>query len=157
MSRKNFDEAVRLIKNNEGVVDMIGPLAENIISDAEAELGVSFPPMFREYLLRFGQLQIGSQEIYGLMGEGLPGGAIPDFLWLTKDLRSSATLPLSYLPLADVGDGRLYVLDLSQLDEAAEPPVLLVFPSKEIPPDSVERVFDDFGDFLLDQVTLGIS
>ncbi|MBO1435895.1 SMI1/KNR4 family protein [Meiothermus sp. CFH 77666] len=159
MSRKNFDEALGLLSQNKDLLepeDIVGELEESVVSDAENELDVVFPPMFRTYLLEYGQITVGSEEIYGLMGGKYPGGAVPDLLWLTKALRSKG-FPKYFLPIADLGDGRLFVIDLSRRNEENESPVALVFPSAEIPSAAIETVFDDFGDFLLDTVRRGLK
>lgn len=157
MSRENFEQAVNMLEGNEDSLNIVGQLPESTVADAEQRLGIVFPPMFREYLLRFGQLQIGSQEIYGLMGDKYPGGAVPDFLWLTEDLRLSLGFPKHFLPIADLGDGRLYAIDVSRSDPGGESPIVLLFPSRQIPATSVETAFSDFGDFLLDQVLKGLE
>ena len=157
MSRENFEKAVNMLEGNENSLDMVGKLPKSTVTAAEQRLGVVFPPLFKEYLLLYGQLQIGSQEIYGLMGSKYPGGAVPDFLWLTEDLRAKLGFPKHFLPVADLGDGRLYAIDLSRSDLSGESPIVLLFPSRQIPPTSIETVFDDFGDFFLDQVNKGIE
>lgn len=77
------------------------------VADAEAVLGVVFPPSLREYLTRFGWVEMADREFFGL------GDGVPQFLELVRITTSERTeagapLPRSLIPLLNDGGGNLY-------------------------------------------------
>lgn len=50
---------------------MGGGVSEGAVDAAEKELGVRFPPDLKQYLSRFGHIEVGHFEFFGL-GDGIP-------------------------------------------------------------------------------------
>src|ERR1043165_3149 len=105
-----FDELEAVIKGRRDSVigDGVSP---SMIADAEKRLGVTFPGALREYLRRFGWIELGHMEFFGL------GGRIPPHLHLvdlTVSERSEGGvgLPDHLIPLLNDGGGNLYCIDV---------------------------------------------
>jgi cell wall assembly regulator SMI1 len=80
------------------------------IENAERSLGVTFPDALREYLRRFGHLELGHFELYGL------GSKLPKYLQLvamTVSERTESGCPLRHelVPILNDGGGNLYCID----------------------------------------------
>ncbi len=92
------------------VVELNGPVSEAQIATAEEQLGMGFPPQYREFLSNFGSGGVDSEDFIGLNG--------PDYLdivKLTSRLRArNNPLPLWLLPLRSDGFGNYDCLDLQQ-------------------------------------------
>jgi len=80
------------------------------IEDAERSLGVTFPDALRQYLRRFGHLELGHFELYGL------GPSLPRFLQLvpmtvSERTESGCPLPHELVPILNDGGGSLYCIE----------------------------------------------
>jgi cell wall assembly regulator SMI1 len=103
------DELERTLRARDDVLIGTGA-AEADIDSAERSLGVRFPDAFREYLRRFGHLELGHFELYGL------GSDLPKYLQLvamtvTERTESGCPLPHELVPLLNDGAGNLYCVD----------------------------------------------
>jgi cell wall assembly regulator SMI1 len=79
------------------------------VDTAERELGVTFPPDLKQYLARFGHIEVGHLEFFGL------GDQIPDYLNLVRvttieRTESGCPLPSDLVPLLNDGGGNLYCI-----------------------------------------------
>jgi cell wall assembly regulator SMI1 len=84
--------------------------SEAEIESAQQSLGVTFPLALREYLRRFGHLEVGHFELYGL------GAELPKYLQLvamtvTERIESGCALPHELIPILNDGGGNLYCID----------------------------------------------
>jgi hypothetical protein len=130
------------------------PKSEELIQKAEKALGLKFPPTYRLFLKRYGCGGVGSMEVYGIIDDKFNESGVPDGIWLTLKHRNKGA-PHHFIIIASAGYGPLYVLDASQSNENGEYPVLLWTPGE--PPTPTEKVADDFGEFLLEQVQQALS
>ncbi|WP_169197007.1 SMI1/KNR4 family protein [Devosia sp. MC1541] len=109
-ARDRFDQ---LCKNGE----VVGPVSDFLIYQAEAELGVNFPEEYQELLRKYGAVLANGLEVYGLpvIKEDTPP------LWqnvvsVTKQLRAwqqAGADRTSFIPISDDGTGVYFYLDTS--------------------------------------------
>lgn len=100
-----------------------GGASSQAVADAQAALGVAFPRSLREYLLRFGWLELADREFFGL-GEGVP--RFLDLVRLTASERAEAgsSLSTSLIPLLNDGGGNLYCI-VARADSAEDGTIVL--------------------------------
>lgn len=95
----------RLTKHHDVTVGQ--PASEDAIAAAERALTMRFAPRLREYLRRYGHLEIGSNAVYGL-GPGVPRHL--DLVRMTLAERDDTTglaLRADLVPLHNDGFGNL--------------------------------------------------
>lgn len=147
MSYADFLKACDEIdESSEG--DFVGPRSEDVITRAEQVIGYTFPPTYREFLLRYGCGDIHGQEFYGVIHGDFENSAIPDAVWYTLALRREGGLPHHFLIVHEIGDGSLSCLDFSQRRNDGECPIVIWEPMSE-PGDRPDIEAEDFGQFLL--------
>jgi len=149
MSMKDFEEALRLIAENEDQADFVGPRDAALVDKAERTLGIEFPPSYRRFLLELGAGNFGAFEIYGVIDEDWDESSVPDGIWYTLNERAESDLPRHLLIIAAAGDGPLYCL---RLGKEKEPPVIYYSPGLEEEEQDAEIAAESFGAFLLEGV-----
>lgn len=80
-----FDDLERALRKRGDVVIGTG-CGDTLVRDAERVLGLTFPLALRDYLIRFGHLELGHLELYGL------GADLPHYLDLVKTCIASGQL-----------------------------------------------------------------
>ena len=89
----------------------VGPIQEQLVTQAEQELALRFPPEYRQFLLTFGSGSVSSESFIGL------GGAQHlNIVWLTQKLRQKPILrpfPIQLLPIRTDGFGNYDCIDTS--------------------------------------------
>jgi hypothetical protein len=95
--------------------EVFGSIPETVIIAAEAELNVSFPQQYRDFLRRFGSGLIGGLEIYGLPDPEKNNPPLwQDVVKVTKQLREwaqSGSENPAYVPITEDGTGVFFFLD----------------------------------------------
>ena len=102
-----------------------GPVSETAIAEAEAKLGLLFPPSYRVFLSRFGASLGEGIEVYGL-DPSLKPGEMPqwcDVVESTLQLRPDA-LPENSIEISHDGGEFSYCLQCSETDPEFEGPVI---------------------------------
>lgn len=144
-----LEKAMQIIDKKQDGVDFVGPRDEILIKKAEAVLNLEIPQAYRLFIRRYGVASFWGGEIYGIIDDNFttPG---PDAVWFTVQQRTAANMPHNLLVLCDVGDGTYYVLD------ASNPPagggVYVWVPWDPQPADKLEKVAENFADFLLERI-----
>lgn len=121
--------------------------SEAEIASAEKGLGIQFCGHYREFLLSYGWIRLGTIEVFGL------GADVPkhlDLLDITTDERREMNPPLAHflVPVFNDGSGNLYCVNTAS-GNSVEPP--MVFWDHELGGDqSLEPVGSSFGEWLLD-------
>ncbi|HYG66900.1 MAG TPA: SMI1/KNR4 family protein [Anaeromyxobacteraceae bacterium] len=146
MSWRDLERAFELIEVHPDLADFVGPREEALVRAAEKALGLTFPPSYREFLLRFGAGGFGGEEFYGVIDEQFEDSSVPNGVWVTLSERRTG-LPPDVVVVGATGDGDYYVL---RCTDASEPPVVLFQPGWKV--QRPEAIAEDFGAFLLDQV-----
>lgn len=146
MGMADYEKAKGIISGNQAKAHFAGPRPEELVRAAEAALHVSFPPVYRRFLLEYGAGSFGWVEFYGVIKNDFMHSSVPDGIWSTLTQRQMAKLPHELVIVGDSGTGDLYALDLATNDGS----VVIVSPGS----DKVtrEKVASDFGAFFLQQV-----
>ncbi len=145
MSLTKLHKAFDLIEELGG--DFDGEKSASLISKAEKALGFGFPPTYKEFLLTLGCGDVEGLEFYGLINENFEESSVPDAIWLTLDERKSG-LPSNLMLVSSTGDGNYIALKMDETNGENENPVVLISPTGDI----IEKVADDFGTFLLNEL-----
>lgn len=113
------DDVDQLLRDSDAFV--AGGQTETMVAAAEAKLGVSFPPSFREYLLKWGNLSFGSYEYYGLTRNGnFENSTIPNCVWFTLRKRSQVGLPHSLVIFRNNDDDEYVCIDTDHVLNGGE-------------------------------------
>jgi hypothetical protein len=150
VSVEDFRTALGLIEANPDACDFVGERAANVVRAAEEALGLRFPPAYREFLLRLGAGNVGSEEIYGVIDENFIDSSVPDGIWMTLRGRREWDLPHAFVVIYFDGGTSYYALDTSRFDETGECPVIAWTPGLSQEGDRLEEISHDFGSFLLE-------
>jgi hypothetical protein len=138
-----------LLKEYAAEVDTVGPQEESLIASAEAFLGVTFPPSYREFVRRWGALGFGPEEVYGVTSDHFERSSVPNGIWFTAQSRSDSGLPLGLLVVVNDNGERFYCIDTSQKDARGESPIVIWDVSAR---SIVGTKSPSFGDFLLERI-----
>jgi hypothetical protein len=141
----SLESVFKVIHGNPDDVFLFGPVADELIAAAEHALGLQFPGSYKSFLRHFGCGDIFGIEFYGIADEDDAEG-LPNVVWVTGEMRR-ANLPMNFVPVADGGDGFIYVLNTAEMQDG-ECPVLLW---DEVRFEIVEA-FTDFGAFLYEMI-----
>lgn len=150
MSFNNFEKALKLAKQCDDYFTH-EPKTEDVIKSVEQKLNINFSMQNKKFYQQVGYLSFFGVEIYGIYPDGdlriLAGNS---FASAIHD-RKRYDLPAKWLPIYFFDDGCYGYLDYSQLNKDGEPPVIMAtYNGKEYR--VIEKVADDFGDFLLNLV-----
>lgn len=109
-------DALKLRLSNFEDVDFSGPVSEEEIAAAEAELGFKLPPEFRSFIAGFGCGGVGPESFLGLGGENHL-----DVVWMRNKLSEKTSgPPLNLIPIRSDGFGNYDCLDISKPTEHGE-------------------------------------
>ncbi len=153
MSIVDLERAFNLIGNFEEEERFFGGKnPENLIEKAEQDLDLQFPKTYRKFLKEYGYGGINSLDIDGITEYKFDGSDYGGVVWNTLNYRNDFSYPKYLIPIYNVGEGTIYCLDTSQMNEEGECPVV-AWPLggyEETP--VLEVVAEDFGKFFLDMV-----
>ena len=149
MSMHDLQQAFHIISgiNNK---NLSGPKSEELILKAEKALSIKLPPTYRLFVKTYGYGDIISNEIYGLVNDNFINSSSCNAVWLTLDERKKNYILPHFIHIASTGDGFYYYLDSSQVNAEGEYPVVIW--TSGMPEHKKEKVAEDFGEFLLEQV-----
>ena len=143
--------AFQLIESNIDKSDFFcEPRKDTLVQKAEQVLELKFPPTYKLFIKKYGCGGINSMEIYGLMDEDFQNSSAPDAIWSTLRKREKGYIPYHFIHIDDTGDGFYYYLDSSQVNKEGEYPVVIW--TYGMDENKKEKVAEDFGEFLLQQV-----
>ncbi|MFD7237045.1 SMI1/KNR4 family protein [Streptomyces syringium] len=150
------EKLIDLILANEEIANHAEGCDEEVISAAEREMSIAFPPSYRRLIEKFGTWDIAGEEFLGVyqtpaMGEKVLGSAAE-----TLDARNQYGLPSDLIVAMFDGMGGLIVLDASQPDQQGEYPVLVWNPGSA-DRESMEKLGDNFGSFALHQCQRAVT
>lgn len=164
MSLETLQKAFKLIELNIKKADFEKQKPESLIKSAEEVLELTFPPTYRAFLKQYGCGDIAGLEIYGVINEDFEKSGVPDGIWYTLSERKFQELPSPdyYFPhhliiIADGGLGDWCVLDTLQKNADGENPVVIWEPGRSMINDKLEKIAEDFGDFLLKSIEAALQ
>jgi hypothetical protein len=152
MGMIELKKAFVIISRNMSRADFEGEKSEQIISSAEAVLGLTFPATYKMFLLTYGCGDIGGHEFYGIIGDDFHNSGVPDAIWITLRERVESGLPSHLVIVYDQGDGTYCALDCADPRELDECTVVAWVPGVSQPGDRLEIVAEDFGNFFLEKI-----
>lgn len=157
MIMTNYEIGKKLERENLLAVSINKNMKDSFIQDGEKFLNVVFPKSYLAFLKDYGFCSLGGREIYGIIDNQFEDSSIPDAIWLNYRNRTDFDQPEHIIVISDVGEGSYYALDLSQMNDQQECPVV-IWPSggyEETP--ELEIVAPDFGTWFLNEVKLRIA
>lgn len=109
-----YDEIDQLLKKVDAFV--AGGQSEGMVAAAEAKLDLVFPPSFRKYLTKWGNLSFDGYEYYGLTRNGdFENASVPNCVWFTLRKRSQVGLPNSYVVFRNNHDEEYFCIDTNHV------------------------------------------
>ena len=120
-------------------------------------MGLSFSTTYRKFLLKYGALIFGAEEIYGIVRENFDSSRIPDAIWYTLVERKEVELPNNLLVIYDTGREELFCLDFNKASAENEPTVVVFVPGVDLVHQNYEVIASDFGEFLLQRVKIELG
>lgn len=125
--------------------EIAGPASVQEIEFAQAELGVTFPTEYRDFLTQFGALVVAGIEIFGLPDLEKPHPPLwQSVVAVTKQLRcwgQAGADRAAFIPISEDGTGIYFFLDT-----AVEPTTRIW----AVGPGVETQVSSDFYDFFID-------
>jgi len=119
-----------LIKNSAVAgeeITILNPASDEKIHAAESMLGVVFSPSYKEYLKKYGAMEVGTCSFAGLTES--EAGSIGDVVAFTKYARKSFGLPARYIAL-NFEDGDAFLcIDTERKDINDESSIVLINPT----------------------------
>jgi len=147
MSYQNFEKALELAKQCK-FYTIKGERTDEVVIKAEKLFGCKFSKQNYEFFKKLGYLSFFGNEFYGICKDDFSGEHAGCAIEATLQDRKKLNLPSKWLTLYFFDDGYYGYLDYSQLNEYSEPPVIMaIYDGKKYI--TVEKVAEDFGDFLL--------
>jgi len=147
MSYQNFEKALELAKLCQ-YYTTVGGKNVNTIEKAQEMFGYTFSKQNFQFYKQVGYLSFFGNEFYGIVKEDFSGIYTGCAIEATLQDRKDYNLPSKWLIIYDFDDGYMGYLDYNQLNEEREPPVIMAIYDGEKYV-VVEKVAEDFGDFLL--------
>jgi len=143
------NEEINYLLNNIGAF-VAGGQSEVMVSAAESKLGVLFPPSFREYLLKWGNVSCDGYEYYGLTSNSdFENASVPNCVWFTLKKRVDVGLPNSLIVFRNVNDEEYICVDTDQTLEGDERKVV-IWDNLER---TISKVLDiNFADYLCEEL-----
>lgn len=152
MSSRTYKKAKKIILKNEDLADFEGEKSTDLISKAEAAVGLKFSGSYLDFLQTFGAGNFGSEEVFGIIDDDFENSSVPDAIWYTLTLRKSVNLPEHFLVIYDTGSDEVFCLDFNNTDSKGESKIVAIDPGYALRDQTLELIADDFGDFLLELV-----
>lgn len=147
IKKTNYQKAIEIINQNDDLVYK-NNCSNSLINKAENVLNLKFPRDYRDFLLKYGALTFGSEEIYGIIDGDFYNSSIPDAIWFTLSERKEVNMPPNWVVICDLDDGELACLDCKNGPEGYCP-VISYTPCEDEKYSEVYKLSDDFGSFLL--------
>ncbi|MGI6093738.1 MAG: SMI1/KNR4 family protein [Veillonellaceae bacterium] len=157
MSSQDYNRAANLINENPNLADFVGGCNETLIKEAEEKLSLLFPQLYKNFLLKYGAGNFGSEEIYGIVKSDFDNSGIPDAIWFTLKQRREISLPSNLLIIYHTGGEEMFCLDFHRRSESLEPAVVSYLIGVEENHQIYNVIANDFGEFLLQRIYLELG
>jgi antitoxin YobK len=126
----NENDIVKALKKLMGRDSYFGPVSQEAIHSAEAELGTPFPNSYKLFLANFGAGAIGPYDLYGIpdcrsTDEDTPEWSHVVDVTLMARRSSRGAIPNSHVAISSDGGDYNFYLDTSRLSNGECPVVAL--------------------------------
>lgn len=152
MSQQDYIDAVDLLEQNSEISDFVGSIAEETLRKAENKIGITFPPVYREFVLNYGAENFGSEEVYGILKDDFDNSSIPDSVWFTLKQREEIDLLRNLVIIYHTGGEEMFCIDVSQKNEFNESPIVSYSIGVDPEYQKYELIASDFGEFFLQRI-----
>jgi hypothetical protein len=142
------ERLIELVRGSDDIANHADGCDAGLITAAERDLSVTFPPSYRRVIEEFGTWDIAGEEFLGVYQAPAMGQKLLGSVTETLHAHSQYGMPSDLIVVMFDGMGGLIVLDSSQVDQEGEYPVLVWNPGVA-DRQSMERLGDDFGSFAL--------
>jgi SUKH superfamily protein len=151
MSMDDLDRALELVREHEDAADFVGPRGE-LLAAAEEALRHPLPPTYRRFVGELGAGDLAGVELYGVIDADFESSGVPDAIWFTLTERRENDLPDGLVLVMQYIDGFYACLDTRGMAPGTEAPIVAWFSGEP-----VERLADDFGAFMREQLEQALS
>ncbi|MFD5077790.1 SMI1/KNR4 family protein [Streptomyces sp. NPDC058371] len=153
---RTAEQVIRLVRANEDIAHHGDGCPSGVISRAESEMGLSFPPSYRRLIEEFGMWAVPPVEFPGVYQTPAGGDKLLGSPAYTLEDREALGLPPHFMVVMhdDVWD--VVVLDSSQPDQDGEYPVYAWNPGV-LEGGLMEKLADNFGKFTLNECQQHLS
>lgn len=149
MSIEKYEEAKKLIiQNNLPFETYAVDDTETIINAAENVLNVKFPEDYRRFLTEYGTVEIGAEEVYGIVKADFVNSGIPDTIWLTLKKRADSDLRKELVIIYSDGMGNYFAMDFGNQTDG-NPKIVSFAPGYSEDEQMYPVMADSFGDFFM--------
>lgn len=156
MSIEDIKKAHKLMEDSGEEIEVIGGASEDIISKAEAFLGVCFPDDYRYFLEKYGALAFEAEEFYGITKDGLEAKSVPSVVFATKVARDRGDISERMINIKSSGYGPNFCIDVSGDDSGTPAPVVEV--DLSFKRDGIKKqVAESFGEFFLNEIERAVA
>ncbi|WP_084187251.1 SMI1/KNR4 family protein [Andreprevotia chitinilytica] len=122
---EDFEEIDRILEEHADFVDSSGEKPLSLIDEAQRYLGVVFPPSYVEFLMRWGTLDFGPNEYYGVIDQDFDNSGVPDAVWFTMTERVGRGFPPHLIVVRNIDGDEYHCLDTTNYDADGECPVVV--------------------------------
>lgn len=149
-----YEAIQRLQLSNGQLIRSPGGVPESVVQQAEARLGVRFPPSFRWFLSNWGGASIDGEVVNGLIGLPFEDACGPDVVYCTMLDRDQFGLDHALVPLVDNDGDEIFYLDTSEVDANGESPVVQMVSED---PKRKTVYASNFAEFLLKRIDFALA
>lgn len=139
----HFDKNERFFGDNQD---------ESILLKAENDLALRFPHTYRRFLLEKGYGGVNSLDIDGITDYKFDGSDYGGVVWSTIRCRENSRYPHYIVPIYNLGEGTKFCLDISQMNEEGECPIVAWPVGGAEEGEKLEVIAPDFGTWFLEMV-----
>lgn len=150
MGHREYEKAIELINKHSDLLVSYGKVDINIINKAKKKLNVNLPADYIDFLSRYGAINFGSEEIYGIISTEFYNSSIPDAIWYTLKEREESSIPKNFIIIYESGYGELFCISTDYID--IDPPIKSFIPGLELFEQPFEIISESFGSFLLEKI-----
>lgn len=130
---------------------------EQLLNLCIKTLSITIPVSYKAFLSNLGYFSKAGFEVYGIVDEDYIDSSIPDVIWFNLSNRKEFNQPNHILCISDIGDGSYYALDLSQMNDQCECPVVVWPVGGYDATPTLEIVAPSFGDWFKEMIEIQLN
>ena len=134
---------IDLVRGGDTIANYAGGCDGSMITLAERELGVVFPPSYRLLVEEFGTWDIAGEEFLGVYRTPASGDQLLGSSAVSLEARRRYGMPSEFIAVMLDGMGGIVVLDSSREDDLGEYPIAIWSPG------AMDKVGESFGSYAL--------
>jgi len=127
MSLTHLDELIKKGIESGAEITVFAPASSEKILAAESMLKIVFPSSYKNFLMKYGAIEIGTCPFSGLVSDDV--GNNGDVVSFTKYARENYGLPTRYIAINFEDEDAFLCIDTEQKNIEDESPIVLVKPT----------------------------